>query len=167
MLGRSGSGSDGAAGGGGARDGGNDLTAEADASDGPAVTLISAIRRRETTSLACAAPRCMSQAFCSLIVRAFSSAMRVPGCKFAGASMMCARGSADGAGRFLWAARSTMLTSHTRFAIRSPATLALYGNLMKRPNAALYSGNESPTPTAYALVHCLPPGAYFSRSSTW
>ena len=85
-------GSEGAADGGGARGGGDDSTAEADASDGPAVNVISAIRRRATTSLACAAPRCMSHAFCSSIVRAFSSAMRVPGCRLAGASMMCARG---------------------------------------------------------------------------
>ena len=92
VLGRSSSGSDGAADGGGARGGGDDSTAEADASDGPAVNVISAIRRRATTSLACAAPRCMSHAFCSSIVRAFSSAMRVPGCRLAGASMMCARG---------------------------------------------------------------------------
>ena len=91
VLGRSSSGSDGAADGGGARGGGDDSTAEADASDGPAVNVISAIRRRATTSLACAAPRCMSHAFCSSIVRAFSSAMRVPGCRLAGASMMCAR----------------------------------------------------------------------------
>jgi hypothetical protein len=90
----------------------------------------------------------MSQAFCSLIVRAFSSAMRVPGCKFAGASMMCARGSADGAGRFLWPlAPRAFRTLLARRAVRF-ATLAVYGNLMKRPNAALYSGN-------------------FSRSSTW
>ena len=92
VLGRSSSGSEGAADGGGARGGGDDSTAEADASDGPAVNVISAIRRRATTSLACAAPRCMSHAFCSSIVRAFSSAMRVPGCRLAGASMMCARG---------------------------------------------------------------------------